>query len=199
MVHNRTLTDCLLLVLLFSWWCSEINKTDRQQGNAALKKYQLALIQYLSFVDAKESNPKSLKSMEMLSLTSRSFASGPARLILPRYTGTRVCSEVWIRQGQHRASPWKARRHRGGHLTPALHIRTPALEKKIGNSASVLESLYFFTSSGRSTAGHGDPATLVWSPTSPPPSPPTVPVCHRCLRHCGVSGLHRRCSPCTST
>lgn len=68
--------------------------------------------------------------MEMLSLTSRSFASGPARLILPCYTGTRVCSEVWIRQAQHPASPWKARRHRGGHLTPALDIRTPALEKK---------------------------------------------------------------------
>lgn len=101
--------------------------------------------------------------MEILSLTSRSFASGPAPLILPRCTGTRVCSDVRIPQGRHCAAPRKARRHRGWDLTPALDMHPPALEKKNGNSTSVPESLHAFTSS-RSTAGRGDSVTPVRSP-----------------------------------
>lgn len=99
------------------------------------------------------------------------------------------------------STPHPLGRHAGtgvGILPRPLTYAPPRLRKKMGNSTSVLESLYVFTSS-RSTAGRGDSATLVWSPTSPPPSPPAAPVCHRCLRHRGVSGPHRRCSPCTST
>lgn len=102
--------------------------------------------------------------MEMLSLTSRSFASGPAPLILPGYAGTQVCSHLRIRQGQPRASPGKARRQRGWDPTPVFDIHTPALEeKKNGNVTSVPESLRVFTSSW-SAAGCGDSAAPVWSP-----------------------------------
>lgn len=137
-------------------------------------------------MDVKKFNPKSLKSMEMLSLTSRSFSSSPAPLILPSCTGTQVCSDVWIQSGQPCSSLGRCT-GTGAGIFPLPLTYTPLHLRNHMKTALLSQGL-----SGPLQAM----GTLVLSPSSL--SPPTVPMGHCCLGHCGVSGLHCRCSPCTS-
>lgn len=92
---------------------------------------RLSLVQYLPFVDANELNTKSLKSVEMLPLTPRSFASSSALLISPPCTEILLYSNMWIWTGQPYTSSWKVQRHQGWDLTPDLDMHNPPLEKKM--------------------------------------------------------------------
>lgn len=130
----------------------------------------------------------------MLSLTSRSFASGPEPVLLPHYTGAWFYSAARIRQGQHCASPQKAHGHQSWDPTPALDMHTPALEKKKWKQhfcPRVFVGFHFFLIRcrlwGPCCSHHFSviptSGAVVLHPTSP--SPPTATMQHCCLGHCG--------------
>lgn len=130
-------------------------------GQRGPKKYELSWVQYLSFVDVQERNTKSLKSVEMLPLTLKSFPSSLALLISPPYTGTLLYSGMWVWTGQPCPSPWKVHRHQGWDLTPALDPHNPPLEKKTVETVQRVFAFFLFLTVHCSLWGS---ATLVLSP-----------------------------------
>lgn len=123
----------------------------------------------------------------MLPLTLKSFTSTLALLNSPPYTGTLLCSSVWIWTGQPCPSPLEGAWGTGVEILVLLLIHTAVyLRKKNVEAALVSQGLCLFSlpDNPLQVVGLCHVGVVSTSRT------------HLVLR---VSGLQCRCNPCTST